>query len=160
VSDVNLGDVFTSKVDGMVCGLGIFAGNNATYTNPETVALYDAAGNLLTSTTVTDTDPLSDGYYWAGTMPVAVTAGAVYTVVDFTNGNGWGYGTVNDNWATFNYDDYVYTGSLQFTTTTNGSGPAYLGGNVELTPEPGTLLLLGSGMVGLAGLLRRKLRRG
>jgi hypothetical protein len=112
VSDVNLGDVFTSDVNGTVTGLGIYAGNNATYTNPETVALYSATGTLLTSTTVTDTDPQSYGYYWASTSPVTLTAGAVYTVVDFTNGNGWGYGTVSDKWATFDYDDYVYTDTL------------------------------------------------
>jgi hypothetical protein len=34
----------------------------------------------------------------------------------------------------------------------------FLVDNVQFTPEPGSFLLLGSGLFGLAGLLRRKLR--
>jgi hypothetical protein len=155
---VNLGDVFTSNVNGTVTALGIYAGNNATYVGPETVGLYNAAGVLLTSTTVSNSDPLFDGYYWVPTASASVTAGSVYTVVDQVNQNGWGYGPVpTNNWATFNYNDYIYTSSLPATWTspnTNGSGPAYYGGNVAI-PEGGAawLYLLVAGAASFGAML-------
>ena len=140
-SQVDLGDEFTSNITGTVDALGIYAGNNASYVNPETVGLYNSSGTLLTSVVVTDTDLLSNGYYWAAPLtPASVVAGQDYTVVDYTNGNGWAYGTVNNNWATFNYDDYAYTNGLVYTSTQHGSGPAYLGPNVSV-PEGGATLL-------------------
>lgn len=160
-SNVNLGDVFTANTSGTVCALGIYAGNNSSYTKPETVALYTIGGTLLTSTTVTTADTLYDNYYWNFTNPVHITAGLVYVVVDFTNGNGWGYGPApTDHWGNFNYNDYVYSGGLQFPIYTGGSGPTYYGANAMMTPEPCTMLLLGSGIMGLAGALRRKFVRG
>jgi PEP-CTERM motif len=49
--------------------------------------------------------------------------------------------------------------SANFTGTANyiAFSGVTIGSNVVGTPEPGSLVLLGSGMLGLAGLLRRKL---
>jgi PEP-CTERM motif-containing protein len=58
-------------------------------------------------------------------------------------------------------------GSLQITYALNGtpvvggfqiSAAGVVSGDTIVTPEPGTLGLLGTGLVGLAGIVRRKLR--
>ena len=140
-SPVNLGDEFTSTITGTVTELGIYAGNGADFT-PETVGLYNAAGTLLTSTTVSDSDPIYDDYYWASTAPVSVTAGSAYTVVDQVYDNAWGYlPPPIDNWATFTGSDYLYTGTLADPSPTSTYfEDAYYGGNVAV-PEGGASLL-------------------
>jgi len=168
---LNLGIVFTSNVNGTVSALGIYAGNDDSYSESETVGLYlVSTGALLTEATVTDTDSLSDGYYWSTDLSntVSVTEGTQYAVVDFVGVNGWGDGSLpTNNWATLDYATFEYNRS---TVAFDAPNPvygqyAYYGGNVQLggtpppTPEPSSLFLFGSGLLGMAGVLRRKLRR-
>jgi hypothetical protein len=42
-------------------------------------------------------------------------------------------------------------------TTNAGGGGFTVGGNISTVPEPGSIALVGTGLIGLAGLLRRKL---
>jgi hypothetical protein len=50
----------------------------------------------------------------------------------------------------------VNTGTGYFNgSTTLSSGDT----NIQLAPEPGALMLMGTGLVGMAGLVRRQLRR-
>ena len=147
-SPVNLGDEFTSTISAKVTELGIYAGNGSSFA-PETVGLYNATGILLTFTTVTDTDPIYDDYYWAPTSRASVVAGQSYTVVDQTNGSAWGYFPPPiDHWATFTGSDYLYGGTLADPSPTSTyNEDAYYGGNVAVA-EGGTswlyLLLAGA----------------
>ena len=148
---VNLGMVFspTSNLD--VTALGIYAGANLT--GPEQVGLYDSGGNLLTSTTVNISGPITNGYYYTNITPIMLTAGDTYTVASQVNNNPWEYGTVTTPaFITFLHNSYLYSSVLQYPTNTNGSGPAYFGPNVQVTGVPEaadwTLMLVGIGLLG------------
>jgi len=160
---VNLGMVFTPNSDISVTGLGFY--DLAGLTGGATVALYDSDQFLLASTFVPLTSPIVDGYFFQGIRPVTLTAGDQYTVVEFTDStaNNWGYGptpATNAN-VTYNYRDYLYSGSLAFPTVTEESAGPYYGpdfsfGSRTVIPEPSTILLLCTGLLGVAGTLRRK----
>ena len=89
------------------------------------------------------------GYLFHSIAPLALTAGT-YTVDAQVNNNPWAYGVPGEAAGiNFLYDDYLYTSSLQFPTTPNGSVPAYFGPNFQFSapsvPEPVTLSLFGAG---------------
>jgi hypothetical protein len=63
------------------------------------------------------------------------------------------------NWAGINEVDFTPSGGTNHGW--NGSGEHFIIDNLTINgagvPEPGTLVMLGSGVVGLAGILRRKM---
>jgi hypothetical protein len=173
IGPVNLGMVFTPNTDITVNGLGFYDMNIpgiAPLTGSEQVGIYNSAGTLLAQTTVTTSDPLAGGYFWASISSLVLDAGQQYTVDAYNGGYGlgsdYGYGVLPDVNSQIAYDGhtYDYTGAgLTFPTDTAAeASDAYYGPNfsigsaVSTVPDNGlTVLLLGVSLAGLA-CVRRK----
>src|SRR5271165_2364890 len=84
---VNLGLVFSVNSDITVDALGIY--DQPYLTAPETVGLYNAAGDLLDFTTVTLSDRVVNGYRFQSIAPFTLPGGQFYTVDAFVGNNDW-----------------------------------------------------------------------
>ncbi len=93
-------------------------------------------------------DPSDFSAYWNGTQLVSLTdpnTGGVWTQYTF-NVTGTGSDTISFNFR----DDPAYIALDNVSVTANTGGT---------TPEPSSFILLGTGVIGLGGVIRRKLTR-
>jgi hypothetical protein len=146
------------------------------FQQPQAVGLWDDAGNLLASTTVTGAEPLVGssadavgnvaGFRFAAITPVLLTMGENY-VVGAAGGEGYVWDVVDGfgpdlTWVEDRFhNNGDSTATLAFPEANQvGAGIAYFGGNFQYNkvPEPSTCALLGAGLVALLGSLRRRIR--
>lgn len=122
-----------------------------------TMSLYSgagdfSAGSLLTSNSFTLVEGYS-GWLNLDVSTVSFTQNAEYTIGIFNDTPQWG--------VSINWNDNPYSGGVAYSlgsANLNADLQFHVGpGNVSSVPEPSTLLLISSGLVGL-GFARRKLK--
>lgn len=169
------GEVFVPTRNIEVYYLGYYAAYGVgNFVSDHPVGMFDAAGNLLSSTDITNASRVTDfnqpylntypptGYFaFNPVTPFLLQAGQTYVIEGVSNLDPYAWNDpgftvylpltiLGNNWVLGNGLNFNGTGLI------NDVSDGYWGANFA-TPEPGTILMLGTGILGLAGMLRRKL---
>jgi hypothetical protein len=158
-----------------VTDLAVFDQGGALLLESHQVGIWDAAGNLLDQAVVDNTgtvqvdqggaqtwrDVSAPVHLGPGTYTIGATWNSLLDPMIFPGTlAGEGLANLNGPGVVLVQNAFI-AGGFADPTNTTGDTMSYFGPNFEYTantvPEPGTLVMFGSGIIGLAGVLRRKL---
>jgi len=171
-----LGWSFTVTNPITVTNLAVYHDNGVGLLESHDVGIWNATGGLVVSATVIPADPCvadQGGFQqWCIVSVSAKLAPGTYTIGAVWNNlldpmifpgtlSGEGIANVNGPSIVLLQNEFVFGGTLTDPTNTTGDTMSYFGPNfaysTSAVPEPGTLIMLGTGVLGLAGVLRRKI---
>lgn len=161
-------NIVTSGLSSLALGQGIFGGAFGAYSITQTGAITGTFLGLVGGAdtwTITQANPLKFvfGSFLTGNLQlvslIQSSSSGVFNEALVANLTNLGGSLASD----FTSAGGIASITIQFTSPTNLAGigvgtdaAAIATGNIQPTPEPGTMVLLGSGILGLGGYLRRK----
>ncbi len=170
------GEVFVPNRNLEVTYLGYYAANGVGgFASDHPVGMFDASGNLLSSTDITNASNVTDffqpslnvnpptgNFAYNAVAPFWIYAGQTYVIEGVSNLDPYTWNDpgftvylpitiLGNNWILGN--GLNFNGTFLINDVSNG----YWGADFAVSPEPSTFLMLGTGILGLAGMLRRKL---
>lgn len=137
-----------------VTDLGFYDDGKNGLTESHDVGIFDSSGNLLASTTVTNSDGLTGWFRYAAISPLTLAANATYQVMATTGSENYTWNP-SGFWVnpliTFDGDRFTSSITLVYGNSTSGVN-GWFGANMILEsgsviPAPGAVLL---GLIGLA----------
>lgn len=166
----DFGTWFKANSNLSVTGLGYYADPVTTQANNNQVGLFNSTGTLLASATVDNTYALFGHFRYVTIAPISLIAGETYQLVGVSQSNNYtwddvGFATdpsisyLGNTWASDNDNSPTFLNFYQNDTTDGYWGANLFINSREFTgqvPEPGSLLLLGVAIGGLAVSRRRK----